>query len=492
MPDSSVTHIYDVAQATSVELHVGQYCDRICRLVTQYLVRVDAQASGKDARAVDSAFVVGLHGAWGCGKSTLMKMIGAELRKRRQDNLMVLEFQAWKFNQREVLWRALLSRVVAEARKRIDDLDENVQKGLTAKCDAIEEALFRDYEQTIGHAYGLKLSAVPALVESVVKLNVVESLKNIWKTVEREEVKKFHGQIAALDQFQDHFRELREALKVPWLILIDDLDRCLPESAVDIFEATKVFLDVPGVVFVLALDKQTIRSGLQVRYNEKVGERPLVDPEQYIEKVTNISFVLPTLHRDEVEDFVMHLCDQKNCDRADGVDTAADLALVRRLLGLVLKSDGPGIQPNPRRWIRLLNTAFLYDSIRKQFEACEAKQAAKAKSKASGEAIPDGDAKSGDDSEHEEKDCQFVKLLLLSYRWGGFMDAVLSSWDVMETFESAARQSERDFETYKSVCGAKYPELKMFAEDPDLFRLLHASPVVSDLGPHDLVRRLFV
>jgi hypothetical protein len=468
----SVAHIYDVAMSASQDLHMEQYSERLSRLIIQYLQRVDKQTAARKAReggaasAVDSAFVVGLHGAWGCGKSTLMKMIQAEL-KSRADDLMIVEFQAWKFNQREVLWRALLSRIVSAAREKIEKFDKVPKAKLEKELEAIEEALFRDYEQSVGHSYGLNLGAIPALLQSAVKLDALGAVKNLLKTVERNEVKKFHCQIAALDQFEAKFRELRAALGVPWLILVDDLDRCLPESSIDIFEATKVFLDVPGVVFVLALDKQTIRSGLQVRYQEKAGERPLIDPEQYIEKMTNVSFVLPTLHQDEVESFVEHLCDPAVCDRADGIDKE----LVKRMLNLVLQSDGPGIQPNPRRWIRLLNTAFLYQSILERVV---------------GEDAPEAGGLGG------PRESQFIKLLLLSYRWGGFMDAVLSSWDVMETFERAARQAERDFESYKSVCEAKYPELRPFAEDPDLFRLLHSSPQVASLGADDPVRRLFI
>ena len=38
-------------------------------------------------------------------------------------------------------------------------------------------------------------------------------------------------------------RELRIA------VFIDDLDRCLPEKAIEMLESIKLFLDIPGYIF---------------------------------------------------------------------------------------------------------------------------------------------------------------------------------------------------------------------------------------------------
>jgi hypothetical protein len=80
-------------------------------------------------------------------------------------------------------------------------------------------------------------------------------------------------------------------------VLVDDLDRCLPDTALEIFEAVKLFLDAAECAYVVAVDRAVIRRGLELRYPRR-GETitpPVVDPDEYIEKTITLSFDLPML-----------------------------------------------------------------------------------------------------------------------------------------------------------------------------------------------------
>lgn len=52
------------------------------------------------------------------------------------------------------------------------------------------------------------------------------------------------------------------------LFLIDDLDRCLPEKAVEMLEAIKLFLEVEGCAFVLGIDDEVVDRGILHRYRD--------------------------------------------------------------------------------------------------------------------------------------------------------------------------------------------------------------------------------
>jgi predicted KAP-like P-loop ATPase len=56
--------------------------------------------------------------------------------------------------------------------------------------------------------------------------------------------------------------------KLNFLFLIDDLDRCLPESAVKMLESIMLFLDVESCAFVLALDDEVVERGIAHRYRD--------------------------------------------------------------------------------------------------------------------------------------------------------------------------------------------------------------------------------
>ena len=128
LEENLVPHIYDVPDPRTDLLHFDVYRDKLCQLILQYLKRVHEAGDGEDSASASPArhaFVIGIHGPWGCGKSTLMEMVGNRLsddRYRRIRGLrppVNLRFQAWKYNQREELWRALLSRVVMKAERVI-------------------------------------------------------------------------------------------------------------------------------------------------------------------------------------------------------------------------------------------------------------------------------------------------------------------------------------------------------------------------------------
>jgi len=75
-------------------------------------------------------------------------------------------------------------------------------------------------------------------------------------------------QISALDDFHREFEIISRKCIVDHgrlAVFVDDLDRCLPDKAVEVLEAIKLFLDVPGVVFVLGIARDVIEQGIKVR-----------------------------------------------------------------------------------------------------------------------------------------------------------------------------------------------------------------------------------
>ena len=69
-----------------------------------------------------------------------------------------------------------------------------------------------------------------------------------------------------VEDFEKTFAEaipLLEDKEARLIVFVDDLDRCLPEKAVEVLEAIKLFLEVKGVVFVLGMDQEIVRRGIE-------------------------------------------------------------------------------------------------------------------------------------------------------------------------------------------------------------------------------------
>jgi hypothetical protein len=273
-------------------------------------------------RERDAAFVLGLHGPWGAGKTTLMLSIRAKLAK----SAIIIDFNAWKYQNKEALWRALILRVLDAVRDnggdnaKIDELQRSLYEGFSVTergplqvnwTAAATEAI----QLTISlAAVGLGVGFLGGVAGTFSKWfrqkkegdgkseDIAKRVEHAASVLQRKSIQRAVQHVVSIEQFVTVFREIVAPLGAVRRIyvLIDDLDRCLPESALEIFEAVKLFLDAPECTYIVAVDRSVIRRGLELRYplNFQAGARalpPVVDPDEYIEKTISLSVDLPLL-----------------------------------------------------------------------------------------------------------------------------------------------------------------------------------------------------
>ncbi len=101
---------------------------------------------------------------------------------------------------------------------------------------------------------------------------------------------------------------LRHDIHLNFVVFVDDLDRCLPEKAVEVLEVIKTVLNVESFAFVIALDDEVIERGISYRYREyrfqnAKPEMPITGFE-YLEKIVHLPFRLPQLTRAQAVEFL--------------------------------------------------------------------------------------------------------------------------------------------------------------------------------------------
>jgi predicted KAP-like P-loop ATPase len=224
-----------------------------------------------------------------------------------QDKSVCVDFNAWKFQDKGALWRSLLLQVLGELRIRAGGRAGQPGEINTEKLKEVEESLYRAL--TVEERGAWKINWRTLIVEtislllSLVRLDFVahalkdslgwfarlftweddkkkekeqkspvideKRVERIASILERETVQRQVLQVQSVEQFLQKFCELtQQFIKAGRrvFVFIDDLDRCLPESALEVFEAIKLFLDAPGCAYVVCLDRDVIRNGLAVRY----------------------------------------------------------------------------------------------------------------------------------------------------------------------------------------------------------------------------------
>lgn len=119
----------------------------------------------------------------------------------------------------------------------------------------------------------------------------IEKLKSIFTGINTSELEDYKNYKKLVDKFKEKFSS-ENKLK---LIVIDELDRCKPNYAIELLETIKHFFGVKNIIFVFLVNKEQLKSIISTSYltEDKCSE--------YFEKFFDIEFKLPEI---EYEDFL--------------------------------------------------------------------------------------------------------------------------------------------------------------------------------------------
>lgn len=140
-----------------------------------------------------------------------------------------------------------------------------------------------------------------------------------------------------------------DKLAINFVVFVDDLDRCLPETAVATLELIKTMFNVESFAFVLALDEEIIERGIGHRYSayvlkDKKPQMPITGFE-YLEKIVHLPFRLPALTTAQAQRV---LCGREALIESDEGKrwfrrlTAEQLATARTSEKAMIEGDGEG------------------------------------------------------------------------------------------------------------------------------------------------------
>ncbi len=273
----------------------------------------------------NTPLTIGVFGTWGSGKTSLMRMVRKNLPKK----FITVWFGAWKYDKEESLWRALLLNVLSTLKETASR-----QGKPTEEFEKLQALLYRDMEvdkvggvtidlAKLGGSVAtglarLSLSFIPGLSTLT---NLVEELQkgaagdvdNATAAIRRERTKIYIEQIQFLEQFQEKFKGLVQEHVSPnrLVVFVDDLDRCLPEKAIEVLEAIKLFLDAENCIFLLGLDQEVIARGIEMKYKELGAKqdgdgqgRFTIEGVRYLEKIIQLPFQIPPVEQTEMDNFV--------------------------------------------------------------------------------------------------------------------------------------------------------------------------------------------
>lgn len=229
-------------------------------------------------RASEDGFVIGVEGAWGSGKSSLLFLIGDELGKLPEDRQpTVINFRPWLIGNRD----ALITSLFSELSNQLDRAALNAGDATrisVAKAKETVEAL---------RNFMTGLSKAGAAIEVAGDASGLVPLKWVGKGIKA--AGEFVGGKPAPPQLSDLKDELGKSLRElghRFVITIDDVDRLEPAEVIEILRLVRSVVDLPNVIYLLCYDSEILAHSIERAVGVKSGQ-------SYLEKIVQLTVMVP-------------------------------------------------------------------------------------------------------------------------------------------------------------------------------------------------------
>lgn len=204
-----------------------------------------------------TSFTIGLYGAWGSGKTSLVNMV-LEAVESIDANAVILRFNPW---------------LCSDSQQLISQFFKQMSTAIRLKKPSAEKAweLIDQYADIYDAAnlipgVGMLLAALGKVLAKEASNRVEDRSKNLQES--KNQIIKKLGE---------------EKLKI--IVSIDDIDRLSEEEIISVFQLVKALADFPNTVYILAFDYDVV-----IRALSKVQHG---DGKEYLEKIVQVPFEIP-------------------------------------------------------------------------------------------------------------------------------------------------------------------------------------------------------
>lgn len=291
------------------------------------------------AKNFKTPFCIGIYGQWGSGKTTFMRLLEDAVKNCGKDiaedekYVIPVWFNPWRYAKEEHLIIPFLKTIQQEidtyANQNQDTLGaiyDQLKKFATGVGNLADAFLFGVKQEFKFSALGLTLGG-SLDNEKVIKR--IEDLENRPKTLADDLSSMYYGIVRNLEKLVDD-----KPFRI--IVFIDDLDRCLPKKVVELLEAVKLFLDLPGYLFVIGVDREIVKQGIADYYkhldkksdtkesnkeSKHKSDKLEHTPDDYLDKMIQLPIELPHIEPDKRKEYIKALLNNdKYGEHADIID----------------------------------------------------------------------------------------------------------------------------------------------------------------------------
>lgn len=248
--------------------------DKVCGLV--------------DSLQKDQNFCLSLNGAWGSGKSFVLQMIEEQLSKKQE--YVIIKYDAWENTFYDDPLIAILVCIIDGVDKKLCLVGQYKEKIKTTAKKGLDILT--------------KISSEMETLSSVVK-DIQKIIQVFHNPIDMKSTSDFKSYQKLLRETKEVLNEITQKGKykrkqTKLIILVDEIDRCLPDEQLKILERMHHLFDVKNCAVIVAMNQDCITKTVHAVYG--------IDGYEYLRKFFDFTFKVEMLTNNYIaslfEDFV--------------------------------------------------------------------------------------------------------------------------------------------------------------------------------------------
>ncbi len=198
--------------------------------------------------------VLSINADWGAGKTTFVKLWQAYLKAEKVESIY---FSAWE-----------------------NDFSDEPLVAILGEFDIYIENIKQDKTKT---AFKTTKKLAEKILPTLVNFVAGEAAEKTTQAI----IDNYKTNKTDLEKLKESIGEVLKTINSdkPFVIFIDELDRCKPLYAIELLERIKHIFDIERLIFVLSVDKNNLAESIKSQYGN-------IDTDNYLRRFINLEYPL--------------------------------------------------------------------------------------------------------------------------------------------------------------------------------------------------------
>ncbi|MCG9713331.1 KAP family NTPase [Shewanella insulae] len=232
-----------------------------------------------------NGFVLNIDAQWGTGKTEFLKRLYVEAHNRNHPAIYI---DAWESDFSKDPLLVVTSELINQLERYNEDIGgiEDWEKFKESSGKVLKGSLIAG--ASIASKFLIGDAGPGANIAQQLFSESDKSFTSKLASEYQEQLKAIEGIKSSLSQLSEVLAGSTYGLKLPVLVLVDELDRCRPTYAIEMLEVIKHFFRIDNFVFVVATDTPQMQESIKAVYGSNF------DSPQYLKRFFDRAALLPT------------------------------------------------------------------------------------------------------------------------------------------------------------------------------------------------------